>query len=164
VKIKQYKKLSNVTALKKSHSKCKRWCHLAVRFRDIKRSKDGSYYFICIACRKRFEITLFSDRSIYNGRNLQASHYFNSDKNESVRYDLDNLHLSCERCNSPRGLHGNKENYQVNLRHKIGVDRFENLKAKAHKTYKFNIIELEKMEDEFKMLAQLNANKLQIKI
>lgn len=162
--MKEYEKLNNTTALKKAHNKCKRYCHLAVRMRDIKRSKDGSYYFICIACGKRFEVTLFSDRSIYNGRNLQASHYFNSDKNESVRYDLDNLHLSCERCNSPRGLHGNKENYEPNLRHKIGVDRFENLRVKAHRIHKHDIIELEKMTDEFKMMAQLLANKLQIKI
>ena len=162
MRIKEYKKLNNDTALKKAHSKCERLCHAAVRMRDIKRSKDGSYYFVCIACNKKFDVTLFSDKSIYNGRSMHASHYFDSHGMQSVRYDLDNIHLSCSRCN--RQLHGNKENYEINLRHKIGVDRFENLRAKAHRPYKFNIIELENMSDEFKMSAQLNANRLQIKI
>lgn len=162
MKIKDYKKLNNTTALKKAHSKCERRCHTAVRMRDIIRAKDGGYYFICIACNKKFEVTLFSDRSIYNGKQMHASHFYDSDKMESVRYDLDNIHLSCSRCN--RQLHGNKENYVINLRHKIGVDRFENLRVKAHKIHKHDIIELEKMADEFKLYAQLRANQLQITI
>ena len=164
MKTKQYKKLNNATALKKAHKKCKLWCHKYVRVGDIKWSKGNGYYFICIACGKFFPIALYQDKSIYNGRNLQASHYFNADKFGSVEYDVVNLNLSCERCNSPRGLHGNKENYHTNLIIKVGQKAFDELKRRAHKTYKFDVIELEQMTDDFKLKAKLRANELQIKI
>ena len=162
MKVKQYKKLNNATALKKAHKKCKLWCHKYVRVRDIKWSKGNGYYFVCIACGKFFPIALYQDRSIYNGRHLHASHYFDSEQMESVRYYLDNVHLGCDRCN--RHLHGNKENYFGNLLNKIGLIRFRDLEQLARSIKKHNIIELEQMTDEFKLKAQLRANELQIKI
>jgi len=158
------KKLNNTKELKKAHAKCKLWCHKYVRMRDVNWSKAAGHYFVCIACGKLFDVTLFSDRSIYNGRNLQASHYFNDDKFASVRYDLDNLHLSCERCNSPRGLHGNKENYHRNLVLKIGKKAFEELEQKAHKIKQWDVIELEMLTEEFKFKARQRASELNIKI
>ena len=161
MKVKQYKKLNNATALKNAHKKCKLWCHKYVRMRDIKWSSNG-HYFICIACGKFFPITLYQDKSIYNGRHLHASHYFDSEQMELVRYCLDNVHLGCDRCN--RHLHGNKENYLPNLKLKISEKRFEKLNFHAHTIKKHNIIELERMTDEFKLRAQLRAADLQIKI
>jgi hypothetical protein len=164
MKIKDYKKLDNTKELEKAHSKCRLWAHKFVRVRDIKWSKENGYWFVCIACGRLYEITLFQDRSVYNGRNLQASHYFNSDKFASVRYDLSNLHLSCERCNSPKGLHGNKEMYQKNLIIKIGKKAFEELEQRAHKIKQYNIVELEMMTEEFKFKARQRASELHIKI
>jgi hypothetical protein len=164
MRIKDYKKLTNTKELEKAHSNCGRWCNKYVRMRDIKYSEKNGYYFICIACGKLFEVNLFSDRSIYNGRNLQSSHYFNSDKFASVRYDLSNLHLSCERCNSPKGLHGNKEMYQKNLIIKIGKKAFEELEQRAHKIEQWNIVELEMMTEEFKFKARQRSSELNIKI
>ena len=162
MKIKQYRKLSNATALKKAHAKLKRWLHLYVRLRDIKWNQKTGYHFICIACGKFFEVTLFSDKSIYNGRHLHSSHYFDSEKMESVRYSPGNIHLSCDRCN--RHLHGNKENYLVNLKLKIGEKEFERLNFLAHSIKKYNIIELDRLADEYKLKAQLRSAELQIKI
>ena len=159
---KQYKKLNNVTALKKAHLKLKRWLHLYVRLRDIKYSDKLGYYFVCIACGKFIEVTLFSDKSIYNGRHLHSSHYFDSEQMESVRYNPDNIHLGCDRCN--RHLHGNKENYLINLKNKIGEKGFEKLNFLAHTIKKHDVIELDKLADEYKLKAQLRSAELQIKI
>jgi len=159
---KQYKKLNNVTALKKAHAKCKLYCHKFIRVRDIKWSEKTGYYFICIACGKLIGVTLYQDRSIYNGRNLHASHYFDSEKIESVRYNPDNIHLSCDRCN--RHLHGNKENYLINLKNKITIEKFERLNFIAHTIKKYDVIELEQMADEYRWRTKLRANELQIKI
>jgi 5-methylcytosine-specific restriction endonuclease McrA len=165
MKISQYKKLNNDAALKKAHKKCKLWKHKEIRMRDIKWSESKKeHYFICIACGTYFPISLYQDKSIYDGRNLQVSHFFNADKYASVKYHDDNLNLSCERCNSPRGLHGNKEAYQPNLVLKIGQERFDELQRLAHKTHNFDILELERITDEAKLKAKLRANELQIKI
>ena len=162
MKIKEYKKLNNATALKKAHLKLKRILHSYVRVRDIKWSEKSGYYFICIACGRFIEVTLFPDRSIYNGRKLHASHYFDSGQMESVRYSEDNIHLSCDRCN--RYLHGNKENYLINLKNKIGEEAFSKLNFLAHTIKKYDIIELDKLADEYKLKLQLRAAELQIKI
>ena len=162
MKISQYKKLNNTIALKLAHKKCERLCHLWIRLKNIRWTEGLGYSVVCLACNKRIEINLFSDKSIMNGRQIHASHYFDSEQYESVRYEEDNIHTCCYRCN--RMKHGNKENYGINLKQKIGEDRFEKLKIKAHKTYKFNIVELEQLADEFKLKAKHRAIELKIKI
>lgn len=162
MKIKDYKKLNNTTALKKAHAKCRRWCHLYIRLRDLKKLPDGRIIGEDIGTGKVWEAVLFPDKSIMNGREWHASHYWNADKYASVMYDERNLNGQLSYNNRQR--HGDKTNYEQGLRTKIGDEAFEKLKIDKNKTKKWNIIELEKLADEFKLKAKLRANELQIKI
>ena len=161
MKIKQYKKLNNTAALKKAHAKCKLYCHKYIRARDIKWSQVKGYYFICAACGKFFEVVLFSDKSIYNGKQMHASHYFDSEQYASVRYDERNIHLCCSQCN--RHKHGNKEAYAIHLWSSL-KDDFHKLQIDKNKTKRWDIVELEKLADEYKLKLQLRSAELQIKI
>ena len=58
-----------------------------------------------------------------------ASHFFSVGSHSAVRFHVDNVHLSCYKCN--RFLHGNLVPYKVALLEKIGQERFDKLKAKS---------------------------------
>jgi hypothetical protein len=162
MKIKDYKKLNNVTALKKAHAKCRRWCHLYIRLRDLQKLSDGRIIGKDIGTGKVWEAVLFSDKSIMNGKEWHASHYWNADKYASVMYDVRNLNGQLSYNN--RQQHGDKTNYEVGLRKKIGDKEFESLKIDKNKVKHWDIIELEKLSDVYKLKAQLEVNRLQIKI
>lgn len=140
-----------------------RWCHLYIRLRDLKIDLNGNIYGNCISCGKRWDVALFSDRSIYNnGAKWVAGHYYKSDKIESTRYDVRNINLQCYRCNKP--LSGNESEYQINLIKKIGRKEFDKLVIKKNNPYTYNIIELENLKNEFQELAKIEAKRLNIKI
>ena len=90
--------------------------HEKVRLRDQINDKGD---FICISCQ------LPKPKNQCN-----AGHYFNSGFHPSVRYDLDNIHSQCIRCNFR--LHGNLIPYRENLIRKIGIKKFEQLEVMAH--------------------------------
>lgn len=75
--------------------------------------------FRCISCRR------VKDKSQCN-----AGHYFSRGNYGSVRFDLDNIHSQCVKCNLH--LHGNLIPYGVNLKKKIGIERYEKLEIMAH--------------------------------
>lgn len=60
---------------------------------------------------------------------LQAGHFFSAGKYPGLRFDEDNVHGQCLRCNY--FLSGNLINYETNLRNKIGDERVDDLKFKA---------------------------------
>jgi hypothetical protein len=68
-----------------------------------------------------------------------------------VRFDEDNVHLQCERCNS--FLSGNLIEYRANLISKIGQERFDQLEARARVTRKFT-------KDELKEIIKTYKNKI----
>ena len=161
MKIKKYKKLTNVGALSKEKSKLTRWFNLYVRLRDMEVTEDGKVYYLCCACGRRVDVTLFSTREIYNGKDHHASHYFNSDKYPAVEYNEDNVNLSCKQCN--RRLHGNKDAYEINLMKKIGEDRFANLCVAKQRIWKPGILEIIDLEEEYKRKAKAESERLGIK-
>jgi hypothetical protein len=65
-----------------------------------------------------------------------------------VRFDEDNVHLQCERCNS--FLSGNLIEYRGNLLTKIGAERFNQLEARARITRKFTKDELKELIKKYK--------------
>ena len=58
-----------------------------------------------------------------------ASHYFSAGKHNHLRFDEDNVHLSCIYCNTYE--HGNLINYRQGLIKRIGIERLEALELKA---------------------------------
>ncbi|WP_061084556.1 recombination protein NinG [Chryseobacterium indologenes] len=92
-----------------------------VRHRD---SKDG--YFICISCEELKPIN-----------QMNSGHYFAKEFYKSVRFDLDNMHGQCVRCN--KYLSANLIPYRSNLLLKIGEHRLRQLEQKAAlKNFKFS--------------------------
>lgn len=59
-----------------------------------------------------------------------AGHFFSRGNFASVRFDLDNIHSQCIRCNMH--LHGNLIPYRENLLKKIGLKKFEELERLAY--------------------------------
>lgn len=184
MKISDYKKLNNDKELKKSKKKLRTVFNLFIRLRDfsVERLPTSSAYNLtnstanttenvygritgkCIACGKTIEVELFQDGSIMNGRSLHASHYFNTDKYPNVEFNEDNVHLSCAKCNSPLGLHGNKEHYFLNLIKKIGKKRYEALVLAKNTIKKPDILEIDRMCFEYRDKCRTEAKKLGIKI
>lgn len=162
MKIKKYKKITNADGLKKEKAELTIWFNRYIRLRDMQKSEDGGIYYFCCACGRKIDVSLFSTREIYNGRDHHASHYFNSDKYPSVEYNEDNVNLSCKQCN--RRLHGNKDAYEINLIKKIGGDRFEKLRIAKEKIWKPGILQIIDLIEEYKKKAKTEAKRLGVKI
>ena len=91
---------------------------------------------LCISCQKPVL------------KKANASHYFSSGGHKNVTFNEDNVHKSCEYCNTY--LHGNLLNYQINIQKKIGADRLILLHEEAHKTRKFTRDELHEIIKKYK--------------
>lgn len=78
--------------------------------------------------------------------NGHASHFFAVGSHPNVRFNEDNVHLSCVECNLHR--HGNLAEYSLRLPNRIGQDRFDMLVVKAKQSLlKLSIPEIkEKIE------------------
>jgi len=76
---------------------------------------------------------------------LQAGHFYSAGHHNALRFNEDNVHGQCLRCNYY--LSGNLSNYRVNLIKKIGIQRVEKLDQiasikKAHKLDRFYLQEI----------------------
>ena len=99
----------------------------------------------CISCNKPI-----------NGR-VNASHYFNANNHYMVRFDEDNVNSSCITCN--QHLSGNLIPYRKYLIEKIGIERFDQLEAKAYLTRKFTIDEVKEINQIYKLKIKENESK-----
>lgn len=99
-----------------------------IRERDC---KDG--FGNCISC----------DNNI-NLKGAHAGHYLSAGHNASMRFNENNVHLQCVRCNFH--LHGNQANYRMGLIEKIGKEAVEKLeqdsKWRGFKWDKFSVINI----------------------
>ena len=91
---------------------------------------------LCISCQKPVL------------KKANASHYYSSGGHKNVTFDPDNVHKSCEFCNT--FLHGNLIPYRTNLIERIGLKRYEALESKANITKKFTRDELRELITEYK--------------
>lgn len=84
--------------------------------------------------------------------NFQAGHFFKSELYSTLRFEENNIHGQCPKCNMY--LEGNLNKYDENLPKRIGVDAYNNLKLKAEKDkqvdYKWNREELEEIRKYYK--------------
>ena len=117
---------------------CQKIFNLYIRLRDL----GGNDYFKCIACGE------IKPKSLGH-----ASHFYNVGHYDSLRYNPDNCHLGCSKCNT--FLHGNLIYYRDNLFFKLGAKRFEDLKIQAglykRNGYKFSRTEIQEI---IKLYAQ----------
>lgn len=98
-----------------------------IRLRDV--MPNG--YFMCISCGQ-----------IKPYEQGDCGHFF-SRIHMATRFDEDNCHMECKRCNRFSADH--LAGYQVNLVRKIGQNRFEKLVWKHNSTKKWCDFELEEM-------------------
>jgi hypothetical protein len=84
-------------------------------------------------------------------KKVNAGHFWNANNHWNVRFDEDNVHVQCERCNSY--LSGNLIEYRQHLLTKIGAERYNQLEAKARVTRKFT-------KDELKEIIKTYKNKI----
>lgn len=106
----------------------------------VRRRDSVNGFFVCIACDELKPVN-----------QLNASHYYPKEPKQykAVRFDLDNIHGGCIRCN--KYLHGNLLPYRKNLIEKIGIERFERLeKLSELKNFKYDreflIINIERLK------------------
>lgn len=59
----------------------------------------------------------------FTSASWEAGHYISVGANKTIRFELDNIHKQCHRCNNYNG--GNAIPYRINLVKKIGLDRVE---------------------------------------
>lgn len=91
---------------------------------------------VCISCQKRI-----------NGV-THASHYFSAGTHTNVRFDENNVHSSCYKCNVQ--LSGNLIEYGVHLENKIGKDEFTMLRERAYIIRKYTKDELKELAEYYK--------------
>lgn len=76
-----------------------------------------------------------------------ACHYRPAGVNTALRFNEDNVHGGCERCNTYQS--GNLVNYRIGLIKRIGIEKVEWLESN-HEIKKWQISELKEIEQEYK--------------
>nr|WP_041296558.1 recombination protein NinG [Janthinobacterium sp. Marseille] len=82
----------------------------------------------------------------------EAGHYISRGANNTLRFELDNIHKQCHRCNVQ--LSSNAVMYRIGLVKKIGIERVERLES-FHKAKKISIPELQEEIARYKGLIKL---------
>lgn len=105
--------------------------------------------------RDKNELNCISCGKLINGVR-HASHYLSAGNNYSVRFNTDNIWVSCYKCNVM--LSGNQLEYRKRLIEKIGIERVEYLESIAKETVKYSIDDLQNIIKEFKEKIKLLNN------
>jgi hypothetical protein len=92
--------------------------------------------------RKRDEGKACISCGTYNGKK-NAGHYMSVGSTPELRFNEDNCHLQCERCNTYYS--GNLINYRINLINKIGIKGVEFLERKDHDPLKLTVDEIKEL-------------------
>lgn len=116
--ISKKKKATRVKKITLAQAKKDVWkvLSVAVRLRDA----DVHGQVKCISC---------NYQGYYIKDKIQAGHFFQSRNHPYVRYNFDNLHGQCAKCNL--GMHGNVYRYYLGLKEKIGQKRVDTINANA---------------------------------
>lgn len=77
----------------------------------------------------------------------EAGHYVSVGANKTIRFELDNIHKQCHRCNNYNG--GNSIPYRINLIKKIGLERVEWLEG-PHKPKHYTKEDLQVLKSYFR--------------
>lgn len=117
---------ANDTKTRKKEAKAA--CHKYIRLRDLGR--------LCICCNRPL------------GEKYDAGHWLESGNNPLIRYDEDNIHAQSVYCNQYKG--GDSDDYEGNLRLKIGDERVDRLKSMKGGTVKRTAQDYKDIEDYYK--------------
>ena len=118
--------------LKTRKAAAKKACHLYIRTRDADRP--------CICCGRAL------------GEKFDAGHFIESGNNPKIRYDADNIHAQSVYCNQYKG--GNSDDYEGNLRKKIGDERVDRLLSLKSGTMKRTAQDYTDIENKYKQLLK----------
>lgn len=91
-------------------------------------------------------------------KKANASHFYAVGKVPQLRFNEDNVHSSCVKCN--KWLHGNLENYAERLPKRIGQKRFNKLQESKNKDLKLSIPELKEKIQHYRNLNKEMTSKL----
>jgi len=133
------------TKLKKDLMTASDWLKIAQQtFNSFIRERDKGQ--LCISCGQHI-----------NGVK-HASHYYSAGGHSNVRFNENNVHVSCYKCNVQ--LSGNLLNYQIAIRDKIGGEELMKLHELAHIEKKWSIDELKEIIKIYKeKTTLLNKNR-----
>jgi len=81
-----------------------------------------------------------------------ASHLFSVGAYPNLRFNEDNVHLSCIECNLHK--HGNTHEYMLRLPERIGQDRFNKLLEQRNEPNKLTIAEIKILIEKYKNLCK----------
>ena len=147
---------------KRAEANAVKWFNKFICLRDLEKDETtGEIKGYCISCGKEWEAILYSDRSIMNGKEWHAGHYWKSDRHESVRLHEHNVNGQHGYCNVYKS--GDEANYEEGLIKKIGEEKFEELKFLKNQIKKNSIIDYENISKEYKEKAKIEAKRLGIK-
>lgn len=122
------------TKLKKDLMTASDWLKIAQQtFNKFIRERDKGQ--MCISCEQK-------------PKKINAGHYFSAGGHSNVRFNEDNVHLQCEKCN--QFLSGNLLNYQIGIEKRIGGERLLQLHELAHVIKKWTIEELQEINTVYK--------------
>lgn len=74
---------------------------------------------------------------------VNASHFYSVGSSPNLRFNEDNVHNSCIRCN--KDLHGNLIEYALRLPNRIGLERFNKLQEARNKPALYSIDEVKEL-------------------
>jgi hypothetical protein len=118
------------------------WLKIAQQaFNKFIRERDKGQ--LCISCEQK-------------PKKINAGHYFSAGGHSNVRFNEDNVHLQCEKCN--QFLSGNLLNYQIGIEKRIGGERLLKLHELAHVTKKWTIEELKEIIKIYKEKLKILKN------
>ena len=79
----------------------------------------------------------------YREKDINASHFYSVGAYPNLRFNEDNVHSSCIRCN--KDLHGNINEYTLRLPNRIGTERFNKLVEDRNTPLKIDIEEVKEL-------------------
>ena len=86
----------------------------------------------CISCDKKLI-----------GNDVNASHFFSVGAYPNLRFNEDNVHSSCIRCN--KELHGNIKEYDLRLPNRIGIESYNKLLEDRNKPLKLTLDDVKEL-------------------
>ena len=78
---------------------------------------------------------------------MNAGHYLSTGARPELRFDEQNVHKQCERCNTY--LHANLIAYRARLIERVGLPTVERLEG-PHAPKKYSIADLKQIRDEYR--------------
>ena len=84
-----------------------------------------------------------------SNRQLHAGHFYSVGAYPNLRFNEDNVHQQCQRCNTE--LHGNIQEYSIHLPNRIGEERYRELGNQRRQPLQLSIPEIIGLKEVYKL-------------